>query len=44
MYGDLTRGDLISLTVSYDQKVKALTEEVCTLQKEINQARSDTFF
>ena len=39
MYGELSRSDLISLTLSYDQKVKALTEEVCLLQKEMNQAR-----
>ncbi len=39
LYGDLSRNDLISLTLSYDEKVKALTEEVCVLQKEMNQAR-----
>jgi hypothetical protein len=39
LYGELSRSDLISLTLSYDQKVKALTEEVCLLQKEMNQAR-----
>lgn len=39
VYGDLSRNDLISLTMSYDEKVKALTEEVCALQKEIHQQR-----
>ena len=34
MYRELSRNDLISLTLSYDEKVKALTEEVCVLQKE----------
>ena len=39
MYRELSRNDLISLTLSYDEKVKALTEEVCVLQKEMHQAR-----
>ncbi len=39
MYRELSRNDLITLTLSYDEKVKALTEEVCVLQKEMHQAR-----
>jgi hypothetical protein len=39
MHGELSRTELVSLTLSYDEKVKALTQEVCSLQKEMHQTR-----
>ena len=34
-YEDMNKRELIALTVSYDQKVKALSEEIHALQREI---------
>ena len=34
-YDDMNKTELVSLTKAYDQKVKALSDEIQTLQKEI---------
>ena len=34
-YDDMNKSELVSLTKAYDQKVKALSEEIVTLQREI---------
>ena len=41
-YEDMNKTELVSLTKAYDQKVKALSEEIVSLQKEVNrQSRED---
>ena len=35
-YEDMNKTELVSLTKAYDQKVKALSEEIVSLQKEVN--------
>ena len=42
-YEDMNKTELVSLTKAYDQKVKALSEEIVSLQQEVNlQSKGDT--
>ena len=42
-YEDMNKTELVSLTKAYDQKVKALSEEIVSLQQEVNlQSKGNT--
>ena len=40
-YEDMNKTELVSLTKAYDQKVKALSDEIATLQREVNLQSKD---
>ena len=40
-YEDMNKTELVSLTKAYDQKVKALSEEIVSLQKEVNRQSTE---
>ena len=41
-YEQMTRSQLVALTLSYDKKVKKLSEDIKTLQSEMSVTKQDT--
>ena len=41
-YEQMTRSQLVALTLSYDKKVKKLSEDIKTLQAEMSVTKQDT--